>query len=681
MEKPTGICNTVKRMEMKSNLVRGIGAALLAPALGLLLGGCGSSPNGKSAPAKVAAVPAVTSEQPATKTGDLPNKETTKPSVEKGANQAKKVETSRPPEVPGKTETADDKKGKEKTPEPAKGTDSASPPKVAAVAASAAERFLLFTPRGPLVVELELTIDGQPHVAAMDKLVTEVLKLADTDADGRPTWKEVTASKRFMYGQFGNLPVSNENGIKQILDLYDADKDGVVDRAEVPRFLTRNAGGARAFSMRGTADFRDSNRFDSPLWNLLNTDEERRTISAAEMQAAPARLRSRDGDDDDVLQAGDFAVAPPTQPGEAPARRRVRGPDAARLLGTHANWDLIRVELDEEYALGGQLSPANFPLTPDLFSLLDADKSGRLSKQEYLHLDKVPAHIRLAVNFGSPAKPAEQADVKSAPETPPADPQAAMAAMLARLPQVRLISLSPELQKVGGATLDQPGRLSLSIGGMALTFYTNDTVASADFEAQAKQALDMFDADKNGYLEAKEVPADAQAAFGNFEAIDTDVDAKVYPGEIVAFLSQQQAALRGQIHAKAEDREDALFLALDANGDERLDGQEIDGAPQRLAKFDADGDGELVGDEIPAAMIVGLARGSLQNVDALFVPPVALAPPPGKESPLWFTRMDTSGDRVISRREFLGTPEQFQTLDANKDGFVDAAEAAAAKSP
>ena len=537
------------------------------------------------------------------------------------------------------------------------------------VVAPPTERFLLFTPLNPFVVEVELTIDGQPHAVAMDKLVEEVVKLADTDGDGRPTWKEVTASKRFMYGQFGNLAISGDNGIKQILELYDTDRDGAVDRGEVPRFLTRNAGGARVFSIRGTSDFRDTNRFDSPLWNLLNTDDDRHSISAAEMAAAPARLRSRDTDDDDVVVPSDLAIAGPTQPGELPARRRVRGPDAARLMGSGAHWDMIRVTLDEQYALGGNLTAGSFPLTPKLFEQLDTDKSGRMLKAEYQLLDKIPAHIRLAINFGKPAKAAKESNEPQPPAGAPLPEGQA---------QIRLAGLSEELESVEHSVIEQPGRLTLNIGGMTLTFYTNDTVAAADFEAQAKQALEMFDADKNGYLEAKEVPENAQAAFGRIEAVDTDEDGKVYPGEIVNFLSQQQAALRAQIHAKAEDREDAFFLALDENGDERLDGREIENAPARLKLFDRNGDGEVIGDEIPPAMVVGFSRGSLQNLDALFAIPSLIARAPAKDIPRWFTLMDTSGDGVLSRREFLGTAEQFIKLDANQDGFLDAVEIKAA---
>ncbi len=536
--------------------------------------------------------------------------------------------------------------------------------------APTAERFLLFTPMNPLIIDVELTIDGQPHLAAMEKLVDEVLKLGDTDGDGRPTWKEVAESKRFKYGQFGNVAINGENNIKQILEMYDPDRNGTVNRTEVPRFLTRNAGGARPFSIRGTSDFRETSRYESPLWNLLNTDGDRHSISSAEMAAAPSRLRSRDTDDDDLVVPADLNSNSAVMPGEMPVRRRDRGPTAARLLANDAKWDMIRVDLDDQYALGGNLTPESLPWTPKLFAQLDADKSGRLTKAEYLLLEKVPAHIRLAVNFGKSGK----AELKKEGEKPPE----AVANQEGPV-QIRVLNLCEELEALPHSVGEQSGRLTLSIGGMNLTFYTNDTVGAVDFEAQAKQVLEMYDVDKNGYLESKEVPADAVAAFGAFEGVDTDADAKVYPGEIATYLSQQQAALRSQVHAKAEDREDAFFLVLDENGDERLDGREIENAPNRLKLFDKNEDGEIVGDEIPPAMIVGFSRGSLQNLDALFAMPSLVARPPTKDIPRWFTLMDTSGDSVISSREFLGEPEQFEKLDANKDGFLDAVEVKAAE--
>ena len=173
------------------------------------------------------------------------------------------------------------------------------------------------------------------------------------------------------------------------------------------------------------------------------------------------------------------------------------------------------------------------------------------------------------------------------------------------------------------------------------------------------------------------MPENAGPQIGRFEAVDADEDGKVYPAEIAAYLAQQQAGLRAQIHARASDREDALFAALDQNRDERLDAREIDGAPQRLAALDRDGDGQITADDLPESLTLGLARGSLENMDTLFAPPPLAIAAPAADTPRWFTAMDTNGDGVVSPREFLGPPEKFAPLDANGDGLFDATEAKA----
>jgi hypothetical protein len=171
------------------------------------------------------------------------------------------------------------------------------------------------------------------------------------------------------------------------------------------------------------------------------------------------------------------------------------------------------------------------------------------------------------------------------------------------------------------------------------------------------------------------VPVGLQAQFGRFEAVDADEDGRVYAGEIEAYLAQQQAGLRAQIHAKAGDREDALFAALDTDHDERLDSREVEGAAQRLAALDADGDDQILPDELPEVLVIGLARGSLENADATFRPPPVIVRGPDEKAPRWFTAMDANRDGVISRREFLGPLEKFAELDADGNGLLEVGEA------
>ena len=45
--------------------------------------------------------------------------------------------------------------------------------------------------------------------------------------------------------------------------------------------------------------------------------------------------------------------------------------------------------------------------------------------------------------------------------------------------------------------------------------------------------------------------------------------------------------------------------------------------------------------------------------------------------PLWFRKMDRNGDGDVSRKEWLGTPEQFDAIDTDRDGLISADEAEA----
>jgi hypothetical protein len=125
------------------------------------------------------------------------------------------------------------------------------------------------------------------------------------------------------------------------------------------------------------------------------------------------------------------------------------------------------------------------------------------------------------------------------------------------------------------------------------------------------------------------------------------------------------------------DQYDALFGALDANADGRLGEREVDTCSTRLMARDANGDGQLGTDEVTYSMIVAFLRGEPANEQSFYIPPTVATPLTDKPASSWFVRADFNRDGDISRREFLGSLEQFAQLDADHNGYIGADEAAA----
>jgi len=553
-----------------------------------------------------------------------------------------------------------------------------SKPPAASTEPDSKERILLLATGRPLLIDIILTIDGAPHTAALNKLVDEVLKIADTDGDGRTMWKELCASNRIKYGQFGNLAISDDNSEKQVIDRYDIARDGVVDRTELPRFLTRNAGASRPFSLRGTLNYRGSNRHGSATWRMLDADGNS-VIDADERQQAATRLAARDTDDDEIVTVADLnpRLSQP-DPDMMMNDRRRRGPDASRLLGDHADWSSIQRAIEQEYAGGRTLRADSSPFPPAVFDQLDTNHDRRLLRGEYERLNNLPADVVVEIAFGTtdpePADELTSIDPTKSSSDPTDDEEEPSTNQPRSPVLIKLRSLAPELSSVVPAMTSSPGQLTISLGDSLLAIAINDTVVRGNFAAQAQRTLAMFDQNKDGYLEASEIPDSLPGQIGRLEAIDADGDGKAYPAEIAAFLTQQQAGLRAQIHARASDVEDLLFVALDTNHDQRLDSREIQHAPDVLTRLDTNSDGELTPTELPEVLSLVLARGSIENADALFTPPPANLARPDKKAPRWFTAMDANQDGVISRREFLGTQEQFTKLDRDQNNILDLTE-------
>lgn len=521
------------------------------------------------------------------------------------------------------------------------------------------ERFLILTPGGPVIVDLLITLQGAGYEAALAKLVDEAFRVADDDGDGKANWKSTVENPKFRSGQFGNLVADTDEEREQLMRLYDSDRDGLVDREELPRFLTRNSGGGQSFSLRSSNEYRSSNRARSPTRLLFDADRDG-SITEAEMEAAPASLRNRDADDDEIVVLAEVknAIDNPMAPAMILSnRRRTNEPDTAvwltnRSVDVNRRWSMVQFLLQELYSYGESVRASDWPMTSELFQFLDTDGDGQLQRTELPKLLDTPAHLVIETLFDG-VSPQE------------------------RGPRIQLRRISSELSALKPNMRELPTRLSLQFPEVELEFFVNEDASLTNVEAVAKSQLMALDRDKNGYLEKSEVPAQIPGLDAPFEAFDADADGKVYEPELIAYLVQRGDVARAQVRARAADQEDALFTALDTDGDGRLNNREIRDVPALLKAMDRNQDGKLQSHEIPGSMVVGFVRGNPQQDDQLFSTPAVAAIPSKSSPPQWFRGMDANSDGEISAREFFGDLNQFRRLDRNEDGYLSPEEAAA----
>jgi Ca2+-binding EF-hand superfamily protein len=513
-----------------------------------------------------------------------------------------------------------------------------------------AERLVLFLPGGPLVVELEMTIDGQPFRAARDELIDHALKLADRDGDGQATWSEVMSDPKRVFMQRYDLSLNGSNR-KEFLRAHDTNQNGLIDRDEARRVVARAKSAGTAFSLESASEYRHSNHRQSIVRSMLDINDDDR-IDEAELAAIEERLLCRDADDDHTLTWSelDDSLAGDEQAMMASQNAYLNQP-AALMLGDHADWDGIVYGLTERYLRYGRPLDESFPLTPALAAALDEDGNDDLTYEEVRRLNVVEPHLLLAANFGKPGD---------------------------KVAGVSVLSLSSELGQADRVVQHTPRGLLLVLDGYRLQVVLDDRAPDETGGPSAEEQLASLDKDKNGYLEKEEISDVSPDVARMFEEADANGDGKVYLDELEAYRRLQRAPQLSAIRAVAGDDQDVLFPLLDANRDGRLTARELRDGAKALLALDADRDGQISLEELPDGMTLLLARGLPSNMTPrrnLFAP---LPEPAAASGPAWFVHMDANRDQEVSLDEFPGSPEKFRSLDLNGDGFLSPSEGAVA---
>lgn len=509
------------------------------------------------------------------------------------------------------------------------------------------ERILLLTRDGPLVIDVVMMIDGEAYPQAFEAVLDRAMSEADTDDDGDSKWTEMLDNPKFAYGQFGNLVPEDEDQRRRLIQMYDNNNDGLVDRDELPRFLTRNAGGSRAFSLRSSNEYHGDNRSRSPVRRLLDQDHDG-AITADELEVAPARLFNRDADDDEILVLADFKDTIEQMQPQMSNRRRLNAPDTAFQLNDRTRWANVVYAMQETYAYGNRVGADDMPLTAKLIEQLDENENDLLDTKEIPQLLEVLPHLEFEVSFFNRAEGEDAA------------------------PMIRLTSVCEELQSIVDSARKHPTRISMQVPGAEVEFFVNDDPSLLQTRQIVSNQFNMLDGNNNGYIEEDEYSGQFLGFNVTFEAADADGNGMIYEDELMAFVEIRQSVMRAQIRARAADQEDALFTALDTDGDGRLTAREIYGSRDVLRSLDRNNDDRVQSHEIPGSIAVGFVRGNPQNNNNLFVMPAPQRQ--NSELPPWFRGMDTNGDGDISPREFLGVRGKFVQLDQDEDGFISADE-------
>lgn len=511
------------------------------------------------------------------------------------------------------------------------------------------ERVLLLTPGGPIVLKIDVFIDGQPHEALRNKLLDDILKQADTDGDGRPTWKEAFDNPRFLL-----TPPSTKGTERQeqerntLIKRYDENGNGVVDRSEGRRLLAQHGGGTGFVVIDGFQFSREGGGGRIDLKAFLDGDRDG-DLSAEEIAAATDRLKSRDVNNNDLLEARELEA-------EAPVTIRNQALPTVFPLGPAPDLATIYTALMVKYGSDGRVTAEGMPLFPRLLDGLDRNANGELEKEEILGFNSMRPQVAITVR------------IKTS-EAAPAEADSAGITVTYLAPEFLDRNIQDRLES----------HVALRLPGVRLTIAAPAGVAppTANERRSAESLLNHLDIDKNGYLERKELvdgQATGQFAPQQFDRWDANGDGKVYVDEIAAELKRNAASQRTQVNLMASDVGTGLFSRFDQSGDNRLSVREIRLIPDRLRQLDADGDGRLSGTELPTELRVVITHGprsapngSLNNSNS--------AP---MTAPSWFIHMDRNDDGDLTLREFLGREKLFRELDSNGDGFIEPAEAASA---
>jgi Ca2+-binding EF-hand superfamily protein len=527
---------------------------------------------------------------------------------------------------------------------------------LAPVASDDVQDVLFLGDERPLFVRLHIKVGGQGFRTVWSDFIGQLHRYLDGDGDGVVTIEEAQRGNWPQMVQrtlIGLAPPPPGRNAGPVTALIDADpKDGKVSLGELSRYVRTNMGYDEIGIQQGPA----ADPRSEALFAHLDLDHDG-SLSPAELSAdATDRCLARlDLNEDELIDLAEM------KPFENVYANRFQPAVVMAGPSPRANTNLV--------LLGDGSSRVS--VAPRLLAMYDRAGSGGAAKDDRLSAAELGCADETLRRFDANSDGAlELAELRVLLSTPVPDVELNVTLQRARSGAVQITLAGTPRYAVATPT----NGLEVDLGPAVLEFAVDDNIQRGN--PILIREFEAADSDQNGYVDQSESSPHAVLQ-QVFAMADRDGDGKLFRKELEAFIDRQSEAIASRMMLNIADRGRALFAMLDTEADQKLSVRELRRAPAHLARLDRDGDGRISQKELPRRWRLGIGRGPAGLRQAIVVQAYDASVPTARSSsgPEWFARMDRNGDGDVSRREFLGTRDQFRRFDTNGDGLIDPREA------